>query len=220
MTTRRAVGPMTAVLWLTTIAGCSAMPAASDASISPPPSSVAPASPTASPTVAGSARATATAKVIATAAITPVPSILASPTIPDAGPPAGTLSAPDGVAVTGQRGSWCYGGQCLDVGTPPKRSLPSLTVPGGATLVFEVPPAGAFVHWSAWYAASAQGQPIVLAQGGSIFDIDAPPATPYPQLTSATFAAPAGGDWALVVELGFDGNAGGDASYYWRVVVP
>lgn len=133
----------------------------------------------------------------------------------------GTLSAVGVTPVAGQRGSWCYGGQCVDIGGLTKASLPALTLSSGdVQLAFTLPAGATFVHWSAWYSASLEGRPVILGEGGSIYDVDAPPATAYPELNNVTFSAPAGGDWALAVQLGFDGADGGDAIYYWRVVVP
>ncbi len=208
---------MTALVWVGTVAACSALPAGSSTPLITPAATPAGTSSQASlatPTLEPTPAATA-------ASAGPTPSS-ANPSLAVKGPPPPGNLATDGVPpVAGQQGSWCYGGRCVDVGGAPKQSLPTVTLPSsGATLTFSMPSDAPFVHWSAWCAASLQDPPIVLGQGGSIYDVDAPPATPFEELTGATFAAPAGGDWALVVELGFDGDAGGDASYYWRVVVP
>lgn len=223
---RRRAGFVTTLIWVTAVAGCSSMPGAS---APPSPSASVPtASATESPSPMSTVEATPT--VSTTAEATPAASATGSPVaaidarpsqMVDGPPPLGTLAANGLPAVAGQQGSWCYADQCVDIGGAPKRLLPMLTLAGPESrLTFAMPAYASFVHWSAWYAPSLQHRPIVLGQGGSVYDVDAPPITPYPPMNTATFAAPAGGDWVLTVELGFDGDAGGDASYYWRVVVP
>ncbi len=136
-------------------------------------------------------------------------------------PPLAQLIAGGAAGIDGMPGSWCYGATCLDAPPPAKGDLPQVSqAGGGAPLTVVMPSDAPFVHWRAWYATTADGEPTVLGEGGSIYDIDAPPATPYQELTSATFGPPAGGDWVLGVDVGFDGDHAGDAHYYWRVVVP
>jgi hypothetical protein len=221
-------GSIAALLCVAAAVGCSALPGASvvpSPSAGGAPSAASPAppeSPSASPTVG-------TAPPPASQTGAPPSSVAAHPSgSPHAGPPSqagppplGTLAANGIPPVAGELGSWCSGGRCVDVGGANKRSLPTLTLANsGAALTFAMPAGITFVHWSAWYAASLQGRPVILGEGGSIYDVDAPPVTAYPQLAMAAFAAPPGGDWALAVQLGFDGGDGGDATYYWRVVVP
>jgi hypothetical protein len=209
-----------AMICIAVATGCAALPAASGAPSAPPTAqpSATPAPATAGPTptpVAASSQAASTASL---------PSPSANPVTTPAmhGPPLpGTLVAGGAPPVAGQPGSWCLGGECVDAGVVAKAALPTLTLSTDADMLsFAVPTEQPFVHWSAWYAPTQQGHPTVLGQGGSIYDIDAPPSTPYQQFTGARFAAPAAGDWVLAVQLGFDGDQGGDASYYWRVVVP
>ncbi len=224
MRTGRTVGSATTLLWVAFLTGCSALPAAT---AGPTPSagshSAPPAAPSSSatPSTALTPATTAAGGPESTRHDEPSQSPQVTPPPVQGPPPLGTLSA-DGVApVTGRRGSWCYGGQCADVGGLTKASLPAVTLGGsGAPLTFAMPAGATFVHWSAWYSASLQGRPVILGEGGSIYDVDAPPATAYPELGSATFSAPSGGDWALAVQLGFDGLDGGDVTYYWHVVVP
>lgn len=224
----RTAGPVTTLLWVAFLTGCSALPADT---AGPPPSAGSPSVPTAAapsgaaPPAGSTPAATAASRPESTlgdglwASASPSPQV-ASPPI-QGPPPLGTLAADGNAPVTGQQGSWCYGGQCVDTGGAAKRSLPILTLATADTrLTFAMPAGATFVHWSAWYSASLADRPIILGEGGSIYDVDAPPATAYAELSSATFSAPSGGDWALAVQLGFDGEDGGDATYYWHVVVP
>jgi hypothetical protein len=226
MRTGRTMRSATTLLCVALLTGCSALPAATagpSLSAGSSPSPTAAASSNAAPSAGSTPVATATSGPESTLGDQPSPSPSSQVTSPpiQGPPPLGTLSA-DGVApVAGQQGSWCYGGQCVDTGGAAKRSLPTLILDGSNTrLTFAMPPGATFVHWSAWYSASLGGRPIILGEGGSIYDVDAPPATAYPELNSAAFPAPSGGDWALAVRLGFDGRDGGDVTYYWRVVVP
>jgi hypothetical protein len=221
----RQAGSIAGLLCLAATVGCSALPAASVApspSVGGAPSAALPAPASASPTVGTEPPPTSQTGGPPSPVATPPPgSPRAASPAPAGPPPPGTLAANGSPAVAGQLGSWCYGGQCVDAGGANKGSLPTLMLLGsGDALTFAMPAGSTFVHWSAWYAASLQGRPVILGEGGSIYDMDAPPATAYPELSSATFATPPGGDWALAVQLGFDGADGGDASYYWRVVVP
>lgn len=75
-----------------------------------------------------------------------------------------------------------------------------------------------FVHWSADYRADGSDDGSVLGEGGAQPDPDAAFATPQPVFFVATFDSPPSGDWVVTLSVNYHG--GGDALYFWHVVVP
>jgi hypothetical protein len=222
---RRLRLPVNALLLL---AACAAPPAAAPSNapsaspaISPPP--------TASPVTA-----TATATASASAAPTPAPSTGCSPAgMPPArdepspgclgqdGPPTAQLTA-GGVTQAGTVGSFSFGGVSLDAPWLPADVVPPVALPRtAAEVVVSLAPPSTFVAWSARYADAADetgDTAIELAAGGEAVDPDIRPSTPPTELTRASFSRPPSGSWVLAVRLDF--ADGGDATYFWQLLVP
>lgn len=134
-------------------------------------------------------------------------------------PPFAGLSVGAQLEVPGLQGSWCYEYGCADIIPPGKDDLPKLEVSRRAVLTVTMPASVPFVHWTARYGGSTNGDALLVDEGGSDFDPDVPPETPYPLLTEAEFTAPPRGDWVLTVTLRFGPPWGGDATYYWHLIV-
>lgn len=145
---------------------------------------------------------------------------------PEDSPPIAELRLPDGSAVAGKQGSWCYATSCADIVPGPTRLLPTVELPGAAAEVqITLPSPARFVYWRAHYrdAAKERAPRILLAEGGYRYpDPDEVPATagtPLSELSSADFRGPPSGSWVIEVQLSFAGGLG-EASYYWHAVVP
>lgn len=132
-------------------------------------------------------------------------------------PPMGTLSAGD-MSVDATPIGYCWADECIDGPNPPKNQLPELTLSeDGVDLEFEVGDGARFARWSAEYYERSDDDAVSLGGGGFSYDPDATPATPWVEMSSATFPAPPSGDWVLNVYLEL---VHGDLSYGWHVIVP
>ena len=132
-------------------------------------------------------------------------------------PPNATLSRGDDSVEASPIG-YCWADECIDGPNPPKNQLPELALTeGGVDLEFEIGDDVRFTRWGAEYYDRSDDNAVSLGRGGFSYDPDATPATPWVEISSATFPAPPSGDWVLNVYVEL---AHGDLSYAWHVVVP
>lgn len=176
------------------------------ASPSPNPPTSRPASPTAVPPAP-------------TASAQPIPTATAAPTATDyeqPAPPLGELTLPDGSAIPGYQGTWCYDGACADVIPPDKADLPQIDTSADADLSFTLAATHPFAYWTVDYALEQDDDSTIrLDEGGTYVDPDVSPAASPPALTTFTFEGPPAGDWVIQVRLQFAGGLG-DTRYYWH----
>jgi hypothetical protein len=156
-----------------------------------------------------------------TATARPIPTATAPPATDyeQPAPPLGKLELPDGAAVPGYQGSWCYDETCADIIPPAKAGLPLIDLSDDAVLIFTLAESHPFAYWTVDYSPDqGDDSPTSLAEGGTYVDPDMAPATSPPELSTFTFDAPPAGDWVLAVRVQFHGGLG-DTRYYWHAVV-
>jgi hypothetical protein len=159
---------------------------------------VSPIVPSAGPTVTGSS---ATTRVPATASVPPS-AVVVETAVPGDLPPAASLSAEGGDPVTGQLGTYVWGGQGSDSPWLPGAAI---AVGHGEPLTVRLRPTADVDSWTARIVPADASGPegaTGLGKGSGI----------------PRFGAPARGAWTLEVHVVFADDAG-DASYFWRLDV-
>lgn len=207
--------PLVALL----MAACSLAPAAQP-TISPGPAATpgqtATPGPTATPAPTKTPEPTGTPEPTDTPAPTGTPRPFFDP--PEGSKPPKAMLSADGLSVEASPIGYCWAGECLDGPNPPKNQLPELElIEANLDMEFEVADGVRFAHWGAEYYDRSDDNAVSLGDGGFYYDPDATPATPWVEMSRATFPAPPSGDWVVNVYLEL---VHGDLSYAWHVIVP
>ena len=126
-------------------------------------------------------------------------------------PPDALLVLPDGSLHTGTLGSFVLGDHGTDAPWLPAFSLPPVTVRAGTELTARFADATPIGFWQAIYAA-ADDTSAKVTRGLGEREADSPP------LDEVAFRAPPPGAWVVSVRLRF-ADGGGDAAYFWHLVV-
>lgn len=192
----------------------------------PTPSASAPATPAATPSSPTQPTATPGQTFTPEPSGTPEPTAKASePNTPrpyfdppeGSKPPKASLSSGT-VSVEASPIGYCWDNECVDGPNPPKDQLPELELnDSDLEMEFEVADDVRFARWGAEYFKRSDDTAATLGGGGFSYDPDVTPATPWVEMSRATFPAPPPGDWVVNVYLEL---VHGDLSYAWHVIVP